>query len=204
VANAIRYAVDNGASIISMSFGKDFSPDKAVVDDAMKYAAQKNVLLVHAAGNSSLNTDKDNNYPSARYLSGKLIPNQITVGASSRLNTSALAASFSNYGKQTVDVFAPGVDIYSSTPGNTYSTLSGTSMAAPVVAGMAAVLKSYFPQLTALQLKQVIEQSATPYHTQVLRPGAKDMVNFATLSKSGGIANLYEAVKLAEKLTMPK
>ncbi|MFD2721549.1 S8 family serine peptidase [Hymenobacter monticola] len=204
VANAIRYAVDNGAQIISMSFGKDFSPDKAVVDDAMKYAAQKNVLLVHAAGNSGLNTDKDNNYPSARYLNGKFIPNQITVGASSRLNTSALAAGFSNYGKQTVDVFAPGVDIYSSTPGNTYATLSGTSMAAPVVAGVAAVLKSYFPQLSALQLKQIIEQSATPYHTQVLKPGAKDMVDFATLSKSGGIVNLYEAVKLADKMTMVK
>jgi subtilisin family serine protease len=204
VANAIRYAVDNGAQVISMSFGKDFSPDKAVVDDAMKYAAQKNVLLVHAAGNSSLNTDKANNYPSARYLNGKLIPNEITVGASSRLNTSALAADFSNYGKQTVDVFAPGVDIYSSTPGNTYASLSGTSMAAPVVAGVAAVLKSYFPLLTAVQLKQIIEQSATPYHTQVLRPGTQEMVDFASLSKSGGIVNLYEAVKLADKMTLVK
>ncbi|MDO7852838.1 S8 family peptidase [Hymenobacter convexus] len=204
VANAIRYAVDNGAQIISMSFGKDFSPEKGVVDDAMQYAAKKNVLLVHAAGNSSLNTDKENNYPSARYLNGKFIPNEITVGASSRLNTSALAAPFSNYGKQTVDVFAPGVDIYSSTTGNTYAPLSGTSMAAPVVAGMAAVLKSYFPQLTAVQLKQIIEQSATPYHTQVLKPGTKEMVDFATLSKSGGIANLYEAVKLADQLTAKK
>ncbi|MBF9142072.1 S8 family serine peptidase [Hymenobacter properus] len=204
VANAIRYAVDNGAQVISMSFGKEFSPDKAVVDEAMKYAAQKNVLLVHAAGNSGLDVDKTPEYPSARSLNGKLIPNLLTVGASSRLNTSALAASFSNYGKQTVDVFAPGVDIYSSTPANTYASLSGTSMAAPVVAGVAAVLKSYFPQLTAVQLKQIIEQSATPYHTQVLRPGAKDMVDFATLSKSSGIVNLYEAVKLADKMTMVK
>jgi subtilisin family serine protease len=204
VANAIRYAVDNGAQIISMSFGKDFSPEKAVVDNAMQYAAKKGVLLVHAAGNSSLNTDQEQNYPSARYLSGKFIPNQITVGASSRLNTPALAAAFSNYGKQTVDVFAPGVDIYSATPGNTYAALSGTSMAAPVVAGVAAVLKSYFPQLTAVQLKQIIEQSATPYHTQVLKPGTKEMVDFATLSKSGGIANLYEAVRLADRMTAVK
>ena len=204
VANAIRYAVDNGAQIISMSFGKDFSPDKAVVDAAMQYADQKGVLLVHAAGNSGSNNDAGQNYPSARYLSGQAIANQITVGASSRFNTSALAAEFSNYGQQTVDVFAPGVDIYSSTPGNTYATFSGTSMAAPVVAGVAAVLKSYFPQLTAAQLKQIILQSAVPYHTQVLKPGTKQKVDFATLSTSGGIVNLYEAVKLAEQQTAAK
>ena len=199
VANAIRYAVDNGAHIISMSFGKDYSPDKAVVDAAMQYADQKGVLLVHAAGNSSHDNDAGLNYPSARYLNGQDIVNQITVGASSRLNTPELAATFSNYGKQTVDVFAPGVDIYSSTPANTYSTFSGTSMAAPVVAGVAAVLKSYFPQLTALQIKQIILQSAVPYHTKVHKPGTKKLVDFATLSKSGGIVNLYEAVKLADQ-----
>ncbi|UOQ99156.1 S8 family serine peptidase [Hymenobacter sp. 5317J-9] len=204
VANAIRYAVDNGAQIISMSFGKDFSPNKELVDAAMQYADQKGVLLVHAAGNSSLNTDKEQNFPSYRYLNGQDIPNQLTVGASSRLNTPALTATFSNYGQQTVDLFAPGVDIYSSTPANTYSTFSGTSMAAPVVAGVAAVLKAYFPQLTATQLKQVIMQSAVPYHTQVYKPGTKQLVDFATLSRTGGIVNLYEAVKLADKMTTLK
>ncbi|MBD2724203.1 S8 family serine peptidase [Hymenobacter armeniacus] len=204
VANAIRYAVDNGAQIISMSFGKDFSPNKELVDAAMQYADQKGVLLVHAAGNSSLNTDKEQNFPSYRYLNGQDIPNQLTVGASSRLNTPALTATFSNYGQQTVDLFAPGVDIYSATPANTYSTFSGTSMAAPVVAGVAAVLKAYFPQLTALQLKQIILQSAVPYHTQVYRPGTKQLVDFATLSRTGGIVNLYEAVKLADKMTTLK
>ncbi|MBJ6110041.1 S8 family serine peptidase [Hymenobacter sp. BT523] len=204
VANAIRYAVDNGAQIISMSFGKDFSPNKELVDAAMQYADQKGVLLVHAAGNSSLNTDKEQNFPSYRYLNGQDIPNQLTVGASSRLNTPALTATFSNYGQQTVDLFAPGVDIYSATPANTYSTFSGTSMAAPVVAGVAAVLKAYFPQLTALQLKQIILQSAVPYHTQVYKPGTKQLVDFATLSRTGGIVNLYEAVKLADKMTTLK
>ncbi|OGX90953.1 peptidase S8 [Hymenobacter coccineus] len=199
VANAIRYAVDNGAQIISMSFGKDYSLDKAVVDAAMQYADQKGVLLVHAAGNSAVDTDTGTNFPSARYLNGQDIPNQITVGASSRLNTPALAAEFSNYGRQTVDVFAPGVDIYSSTPGNTYATFSGTSMAAPVVAGVAAVLKSYYPKLTPAQLKQIIVQSAVPYHTLVNKPGTKKLVDFATLSKSGGIVNLYEAMKLADQ-----
>ena len=204
VANAIRYAVDNGAQIISMSFGKDFSPDKAVVDAAMQYADQKGVLLVHAAGNSGSDNDLGLNFPSSNYLNGKAIPNLITVGASSRLNTAELAASFSNYGKRTVDVFAPGVDIYSSTPGNTYATFSGTSMAGPMVAGVAAVLKSYFPQLTVPQLKQIILQSAVPNHTKVNQPGTKKQVDFTTLSKSGGIVNLYEAIKLADQLTVVK
>ncbi|WP_460503783.1 S8 family serine peptidase, partial [Hymenobacter agri] len=204
VANAIRYAVDNGAQIISMSFGKDFSPEKSVVDAAMRYAGQKGVLLVHAAGNSADNTDQTPHYPNTQYLDGKEIPNLLTVGASSRQNTAELAASFSNYGRKTVDVFAPGVAIYSSTPGNTYASLSGTSMAAPVVAGAAAVLKAYFPQLTALQLKQIIMQSAVPYHTQVQQPGSKQVVDFATLSRTGGIVNLYEAVKLAQQLTAAK
>ena len=204
VANAIRYAVDNGAQIISMSFGKDFSPEKAVVDAAMRYAAQKGVLLVHAAGNSGDNTDQTTHFPSTQYLDGEEIANLLTVGASSRQNTAELAASFSNYGRKTVDVFAPGVAIYSATPGNTYSTFSGTSMAAPVVAGEAAVLKAYFPQLTAGQLKQIIMQSAVPYHTQVQQPGSKKTVDFATLSRTGGIVNLYEAVKLAQQLTAVK
>ena len=201
IANAIRYAVDNGAQIISMSFGKDFSPDKTVVDAAMRYAAQKGVLLVHAAGNSGDNTDQTTHFPSTQYIGGEDIPNLLTVGASSRQTTSELAASFSNYGRRTVDVFAPGVAIYSSTPGNAYATFSGTSMAAPVVAGEAAVLKAYFPQLTAVQLKQIIMQSAVPYHTQVQQPGSKKVVDFATLSRTGGIANLYEAVKLARQMT---
>ena len=204
VANAIRYAVDNGAQIISMSFGKDFSPDKAVVDAAMRYAAAKGVLLVHAAGNSGDNTDQTAHFPSPQYLDGHDIPNLITVGASSRHNTAELAASFSNYGRKTVDVFAPGVDIYSSTPHNTYAVFSGTSMAAPVVAGEAAVLKAYFPLLTATQLKQIILQSAVPFHTQVEQPGGKALVDFDTLSRTGGIVNLYQAVRLAQQLTAVK
>jgi subtilisin family serine protease len=204
VANAIRYAVDNGAQIISMSFGKDFSPEKAVVDAAMQYADQKGVLLVHAAGNSGLDTDTGRNFPASRYLSGQDIPNLITVGASSRNNNQELPADFSNYGKQTVDLFAPGVNIYSATPANQYATYSGTSMAGPVVAGVAAVLKSYYPQLTAAQLKQVILQSAVPYHTRVLKPGSKKTVDFATLSRTGGIVNLYEALKLAQQITTAK
>ena len=200
VANAIRYAVDNGAKIISMSFGKYLSPEKAVVDDAMRYANQHGVLLVHAAGNDHLNIDSTQQYPNGRYLNGQQIPNLLTVGASARTNDEHLPAPFSNYGRQSVDVFAPGLDIMSTFPDNQYNSLSGTSMAAPVVAGMAAVLKTYFPQLTPADLKRIILASAKPCHTQVLQPGTKQVVDFTTLSRVGGVVNLYEAVRLASSL----
>jgi subtilisin family serine protease len=197
VANAIRYAVDNGAKIINMSFGKDFSPDRRVVDDAIRYADTKGVLLVHAAMNDHLNVDSVAFYPAASYPDGHAMTNMITVGASSRTNNRELAATFSNYGQHTVDVFAPGVAITSTIPGNGYEPGNGTSMASPVVAGVAAVLKSYFPQLTPQDLKRIIMQSVATLHTMVYKPGTRQLVDFATLSKTGGIVNLYEAVKLA-------
>jgi subtilisin family serine protease len=197
VANAIRYAVDNGASIISMSFGKYFSPEKAVVDEAMRYADAKGVLLVHAAGNDHLNIDSTTQYPCGRFLNGQTIPNLITVGASARTNDEHLVAPFSNYGRQLVDVFAPGVEVMSTYPNNQYHPGSGTSMACPVVAGVAAVLKVNFPHLTPADLKRIVLASAAPCHTQVLKPGTKGLVDFATLSRAGGVVNLYEAVRLA-------
>ncbi|MCC2548148.1 S8 family peptidase [Hymenobacter sp. BT175] len=199
IANAIRYAVDNGAQIINMSFGKYYSPQRVAVEDAIRYAASKNVLLIHSAGNESKDLDVETQYISPRYLNGTVIPNMITVGASAAEANERLAADFSNYGKKSVDVFAPGVQIYSTLPGSTYGNKSGTSMAGPVVAGMAAVLKSYYPQLTAIDLKRIILQSAVPNHTQVLRPGTKKTVDFAQLSSTGAIVNLYQAVLLAQK-----
>lgn len=198
IANAIRYATDNGAQIINMSFGKGFSPNKAAVDLAVKYAESKGVLLVHAAGNESANKDSIVNFPTRLYNDGSLAVNWIEVGASGRNNDENLAASFSNYGKKTVDVFAPGVDILSTVPKPVnYKTESGTSMAAPVITGLAAVLKEYFPELTAVDIKTIIMQSAVKYHTMVLRPGSKDLVKFDDLSITGGVANLYQAVKMA-------
>ena len=198
VANAIRYAVNNGAQIINMSFGKDVSPQRKTVDDAMRYALSKGVLLIHAAGNDNKLLDTTASFPSDRFMDGSAIPNLITVGAITSKNNEGLVAPFSNYGRKTVDVFAPGMTIYSTTPGNEYDNLSGTSMAAPVVTGIAAVLKSYFPKLTYSDLKRIIEKSAIVQNRQVLRPESNDMVNFTDLSKTGAIVNLYEAVKLAE------
>jgi len=197
VANAIRYAVDNGAQIINMSFGKDYSPQREAVEDAERYALSKGVLLVHAAGNDGKDIDTAANYPDPRFMDGTPIANVITVGASAEPNTGDLIASFSNYGKKTVDVFAPGKDIYSTVPGSKYENNSGTSMASPVVAGVAAVLKSYFPKLTYADIKRIIVASATPYTTKVRRPESEDTVDFSTLSQRGGIVNLYDAVKMA-------
>ncbi len=199
IANAIRYAVDNGAQIISMSFGKDFSPEKQWVDDAYRYAASKNVLLVHAAGNDSKNVDTTFNFPNPFYIDGKGRANNIiTVGASGDKKNGGLTASFSNYGIKEVDVFAPGVNINSTIPGgNTYGNASGTSMACPVVAGVAALLLEYYPTLTAVQLKEAIEKSAVISKEKVNNPETKEKVLLSTLSKTGGFVNAYEAVKYA-------
>ncbi len=156
IANAIRYAVDNGAKIINMSFGKAFSPEKKIVDKAFKYAQKKDVLIVKAAGNNATNNDTIIHYPSRKNLKGKEFKNVIDVGAIYKTNDSNLVASFSNFGKNSVDVFAPGMQIYATLPGNQYGNLSGTSMASPVVAGIAAVLKSYFPHLNSTDLKRII------------------------------------------------
>ena len=202
IANAIRYAVDNGASIINMSFGKEFSPQRPAVEAAYKYAAAKNVLLVHAAGNENHNLDLEDNYPASFYLNKATVPNLLTVGASGPKDNAALTASFSNYSHKGVDVFAPGVGIFSTLPGSTYGNESGTSMASPVTAGVAAVLKSYFPKLTAVDLKRIIMQSAQVHHTKVPVPGGQKEVDFSTLSVTGGVVDMYEAVKLAQKSSL--
>jgi len=202
IANAIRYAVDNGAQVISMSFGKDFSPQKQWVDDAFKYAESKNVLLVHAAGNDAKDVDTEDNFPSPKYINGKgRANNVITVGASGDPKNGGLTASFSNYGAKEVDVFSPGVRIYATLPGgNTYGNLQGTSMACPLVAGIAALTLEYFPTLSAKQLKYVIEKSAQQPPVKVTKPGTDETVNMGELAKTGGIVNAYEALKLAATL----
>jgi subtilisin family serine protease len=201
IALAIRYAVDNGAKVINMSFGKGFSPQKQWVDDAVRYAESKGVLLVHAAGNDGANVDSARNFPTPVYLSDKTkASNWLTIGASAPKDD--LAASFSNYGKESVDVFAPGVDIYSSIPGgNTYGRASGTSMASPVTAGVAALILEYYPTLTAKQLKYVIENSVVKINTETTIPGGEEKVPFSSLSKTGGIVNAYNAVKLADQVS---
>ncbi|HET9056035.1 MAG TPA: S8 family peptidase [Chitinophagaceae bacterium] len=222
VALAIRYAVDNGARIINMSFGKSFSPQKKWVDDAVKYAASKNVLLIHAAGNDASDNDTDDNFPNPRFISTDTAINFITVGASSDpsiaqknnegKDVNDVTATFSNYGKGEVDVFAPGVKVYSTLPGgNEYGFLNGTSMASPVVAGIAAMTLSYFPNLSPKQLKYILTQSVQKPDIKVLKPGTSEHVNFSEISKSGGVVNAFETVKLAstvkgelEPLPLPK
>jgi cell wall-associated protease len=202
IALAIRYAVDNGARIINMSFGKDYSPGKKWVDDAVKYAESKDVLLIHAAGNDGKNVDTANNFPNPVFQDTKnKATNYITVGANAGGPDSLLAASFSNYGQTQVDLFAPGVNVYSTIPGSKYAAFSGTSMATPVVAGVAALVLEYYPNLSAKQLKSVLERSVTKYAgTTVMTPGARAKIDFAKLSVTGGVVNAYNALKLAATL----
>lgn len=204
VANAILYAVENGASIINMSFGKGASPHKAAVDKAVRFAAKHDVLLVHAAGNDGKENTDDNNFPNRRFakkglFSPKYADNWIEVGAINWAGGENLAADFSNYSSKNVDVFAPGVDILSAVPDNGYRKFPGTSMAAPMVAGAAAVIRSHFPDLTAAQVKDIIMRSVAPQPGKTTLPGGEELVPFSKLSVSGGTLDLDAAIRLAQQ-----
>ncbi len=202
VANAIRYAAENGARVLNMSFGKGYSPQKEYVDKAVRYADSVGVLIVHGSGNDSNNLDSTDSFPNKYYTNGGSAEAFLTVGASSWEEGSDLVADFSNYGTLSVDIFAPGVDIYSTYPDDEYKAEDGTSMASPVVAGVAALVMAYYPELTALQVKEILMETSTkPSGKMVYKPGSEELVPFSTLSVSGGIVNAYEALKRAEQLT---
>lgn len=206
VANAIRYAVDNGAHVINMSFGKGYSPYKEVVDAAVRYAEARGVLLVHGAGNDASDIDVGNNFPNRTYAGGtEQASNWLEVGATDWKNDVYFVAPFSNYGQANVDLFAPGVDIYSTLPGQAFGDRQGTSMAAPVVAGVAALVMAYYPNLTAQQVRTLLMETAVPYGAQmVVLPGSENeaaqQVPFGTLSVSGGVVNAYRALQRAAEM----
>ena len=205
VANAIRYAAENGADIINMSFGKKYSPHKEVVDAAVQYADSMGVLMVHAAGNDGANVDSTANYPSPTYDDGGEAQRWIEVGASSWKGGSELAARFSNYGAERVDVFAPGQSIYSTVPNDEYKRNDGTSMAAPMVSGLAALLMAYYPSLSALDVRDIILNTATQRSTQeVSRPGNGATVAFGKLSRTGAIVNARAALQRAQERVASK
>jgi cell wall-associated protease len=195
VANAIYYAVDNGATVINMSFGKYYSPDKKLVDDAVAYAASKDVLLVHAAGNESKDGDVELSFPNRELLTGTIANNWIQVGASAYKGGKNMLASFSNYGAKKVDLFAPGVDIYSTVIDNKYLHESGTSMASPATAGVAALIRGYFPELKASEVRDVLMRTAVPYKRKLKVPGTKKTKKkLKELCISGGFVNANNAV----------
>ena len=206
VALAIRYAVDNGAKVINGSFGKSFSPHSDWVRDAIKYAADKDVVFVHAAGNDGNDLDVEYNFPNDQVNNGPEVSDTfITVGALDPIYGSKMVASFSNYGKINVDVFAPGGKVYSTTPENEYDTKGGTSMAAPGVAGIAALIRSQYPNLKASQVKDIIVNSGLALTTRVIVAGeASDVRSFSELSKYGRIANTYNALIMASELSKNK
>jgi subtilisin family serine protease len=202
IANAIKYAVDNGALVVNMSFGKSFSPEKKWVDEAVRYAESKDVLMIHAAGNDSKNIDTEDTFPNMKENDDtlKLFSNWINVGASGS-SKEDIIANFSNYGKREVHVFAPGVKIYSTIPeGNSYGDKDGTSMASPVVAGLASLILSYYPELSAKQVKSIIETSVVKIEEPIaIKPGTEDeKIGLNELSITGGIVNAYNALLKAE------
>ncbi|MBT8220861.1 MAG: S8 family peptidase [Bacteroidia bacterium] len=204
VANAILYAADNGASIINMSFGKYYTWDKEAVDAAIRYAESKDVLIIHAAGNNANDNDSKIHYPSDRlmpkwFLGRRYAKNWIEVGALSWHQNDKAVASFSNYGRTEVDFFAPGVAIKSTAPENNYAVASGTSMAAPVVAGISALIRSYFPALTAAQVKEILKSSVLDCTYQVILPGDHKQVQLEEICVAGGIANAYTAIRKAQR-----
>ena len=203
IALGIRYAVDNGAKIINGSFGKSFSPHKQWVYDAIKYAESKDVLIVHAAGNDAKDIDFVNNYPNdSDDKITEFADNLITIGALNYEYGNKVVAGFSNFGKINVDVFAPGVKIYATTPNNSYKLLQGTSMAAPNAAGVAALIRSYYPKLSAKQVKYILMDSGVAITSDVVVGGkANDVRSFTNLSKSGKIVNAYNALLMAEKMS---
>ena len=203
IALGIRYAVDNGAKVINGSFGKSFSPQKQWVFDAIKYAESKDVLIVHAAGNDAKDIDVEDNFPNdSEDKKTEIADNLITIGALNFEYGTNVVANFSNYGAVNVDVFAPGVQIYATTPNNEYQFLAGTSMAAPNAAGVAALIRSYYPDLTASQVKHILMDSGTTINTTVQVGGPKgDKKPFTALSKSGKIVNAYTALQMAAKIS---
>ena len=196
IALAVRYAVDNGAMVINMSFGKAYSPHQKEVYEAFKYADSKGVLLIHAAGNDAKDIDVEPNYPTSMYsFQTEPLDHFVTIGASTKNKGEEMVASFSNYGAKGVDVFAPGFEIYNTIPQSKYRNLQGTSMAAPMVAGAAAMLKSYFPKLSMKEIKEVL------YSTSVRYPKVD---GFAEKSVTGGVINIYNAAKACKKLAKKK
>ena len=204
IALGIRYAVDNGAKIINASFGKAFSPNAEWVYDAIKYAAENDVLIVHAAGNDGVDLDnpENTNFPNDKKDSAtEIADNVIEVGALAPNYGSEMVAAFSNYGNDNVDIFAPGGEIYSSVPGNEYEFNGGTSMAAPAVAGVAALVRSFYPKLTAPQVKHIIMESGlAPQAKVVLGGDTSKTAKLDAISKSGKIANAYNALIMASKV----
>ena len=203
IALAIRYAVDNGAKVINTSFGKYYSPHPEWVWDAIKYASDKDVLIVNAAGNEGFDLDSVQVYPNdQKGTDAEISDTFITIGALNYKYGSELVANFSNYGNSNVDVFAPGVKIWSTTPLNNYEYLQGTSMAAPAVAGVAAMIRSYYPNLSAKQVKQILMNSGLSSSTPVMLAGdPSNTDNFTNISKSGKMVNMYNALIMADKMS---
>lgn len=204
-ALAIQYAVDNGAKVINLSQTKSFSLNKEFVDKALKYAEEKDVLIVKSAGNEGLNLDKVLRFPNDNNKQEKeFVNNLIVVGASTEFTDKNIFDIDSNYGKKNADIFAPGIDISTFSPNNNYTESSGTSYSAPIVATIAAIIRSYYPNLSAKQVKQILMESGTSYDVNITfkqEDGSEKTIPFSELSKSGKVVNAYKAMLMAKRIS---
>ena len=195
IASSIYYAVDNGARVINISLGKYYSPQERMVNDAIRYAADRDVLIICAAGNNSLNLDTIPSYPSGVDRAGRFLPNFLRVGAN---DEQGRYAEMSNYGSKSVHLFAPGTLIASVFPGNKYDLSQGTSLAAPVVTAVAALLRSYFPYLKAAQITNLLMETVRPMTGQTsISGGTVDMLR--AVERLLGHEDWYRAEAVSEK-----
>lgn len=208
VALAIRYAVDNGAKIINMSFGKTLSENPQWIKEAFLYAEMHDVLLVAGSGNNSRDNDIKPFYPIDydEQTGIEYCKNFIKVGAITSDGDKYFLAYFTNYGKKTVDIFAPGYFLKTTDPIVGYSYRDGTSMSSPIVSGVAALVRSYYPKLKASEVKKIILQSGVSINLNVQVPGEKEgtLKPFKELSKSGKVVNAYNALLMAKEMSKKK
>jgi subtilisin family serine protease len=209
IALAIKYAVDNGAKVINMSFGKEFSMHKEWVFEAFEYAEKKDVIIISSAGNSAFNLEENNNYyPNDNINNGTEVSNNfLLVGSISKNIDSSFLSYYSNYGVSDVDIFAPGQEIYTIIPNNEYKLDSGTSIAASITSGVAALIYSYYPNLKASEVKQILMDSGLEFNIEVTTPieeNKEKTTPFNQLSKSGKVLNAYNALIMADSISKNK
>ncbi|MBG7630454.1 MAG: S8 family serine peptidase [Bacteroidetes bacterium] len=201
LALSIKYAVENGAQVINISANRTYELHNEWVQQALLYAEEQNVLVVKGAGNSETDIDKIITYPN-KNTKDHVLNNFIVVGATGMELNSNFKPVWANYGRKTVDFYAPGESILTTTPFDSYKVDSGSSLSTAITSGVAALLLSYYPDLKVSEIRQILMESATRYDLDIeLDYDSNTTVPFSKLSNSGGVLNAFNAFVLAEKIS---
>lgn len=203
---AIRYAADHGVDIIVLPQQNTLYPDgqKEWMIEALRYAESKGILVIVPAWELSQDLAKQTFYPNRRMTGDKELTNLMVISSSDKEGNPSLNA---NYGAKELDLFAPGINIYSAYTGDTYQIGSGVGLASASVAGVAALIKAYYPHLTGSQIRDILLESVTSRKGVEVEKGievdgkqTQDLFLFDDLCLSGGILNAYQAIMAADKL----